>query len=209
MDRDQDHLNRLIDLAQDEESRTPGVPTRTIHPVCGSVEGAGLSEIDGADLVTCSALLDLVSEAWLRELVHAVAHGAERGAYFALSYNGDIQWSVPDPVDAAVRDAVNAHQLQDKGMGPALGPEASDLVDGLLEDAGFRTETRASPWRLQGPTDNELTTALVLGWAEAASEQRPADAASFWAWRARRLDTIRGGDYDLRVGHHDVLALPT
>lgn len=207
VDHDPEHLARLIEGVPEDESDDPA-SSRSIHPVCGSVEAEGLAQVRRADLVTCSALLDLVTEGWLRDLVDALAHEGKRGAYFALSYDGTFDWDVPDPDDASIRGAVNAHQHRDKGMGPALGPDAVMVVEDLLRGAGFHMETGASPWRLRGTADAPLAAALVHGWAEAALEQLPADASSIRAWRARRLATIRDGDFALRVGHRDVLALP-
>ena len=74
----------------------------------------------GRALVTASALLDLVSEEWLRSLA---ARCRESGAalLFALSYDGRIQCSPDEPEDAAIRELVNQHQRTDKGFGRALG----------------------------------------------------------------------------------------
>ncbi len=53
---------------------------------------------DGRALVTASALLDLVSERWLRALAARCAgHGA--AVLFALSYDGRIVCSPEDPDD--------------------------------------------------------------------------------------------------------------
>ena len=81
--------------------------------------------LDGPiDLVTTSALLDLVSAEWLERLV--VETAARRlPVYAALSYDGKIALSPQDPFDSDIVAAVNRHQHGDKGFGPALGPEAA------------------------------------------------------------------------------------
>ena len=60
--------------------------------ITGDLAGHGIDAIDDAHLVTGSALLDLVSEQWLRRLVDACARRA-CGACFALTYDGEIRWS--------------------------------------------------------------------------------------------------------------------
>ena len=100
-------------------------------PRCpGTWAADGLAVVAGQNLVTASALLDLVSESWLAGLVRRCADNA-CGAYFALTYDGEVQWMTEsaagwriddDPDDGLVRDAVNRHQRSDKGFGPALGP---------------------------------------------------------------------------------------
>ena len=55
-----------------------------------------------------------------------------------------------------------------------------------------------------------MVVELVNGWAGAATEMAPADAAAIEAWRVQRLAHIEGGRSTLRVGHQDLAgALPT
>ncbi len=80
-----------------------------------------------ADLVTTSALLDLVSGDWLNRL--AVEAAARRlPIYAALSYDGRAEPAPSDPLDNRIVDAVNHHQRTDKGFGPALGPSAAQAA---------------------------------------------------------------------------------
>src|SRR4051812_25546624 len=68
----------------------------------------------GRTLVTASALLDLVSEEWLRTLAVRCAQ-AGAAVLFALTYDGRIVCSPPDPDDAEIVSLVNRHQRIDKG----------------------------------------------------------------------------------------------
>ena len=181
-------------------------PAPTVETVQGDLDGAGLAEVAHADLVTASALLDLVSETWLDRLVTACS-SAGAAALFALTYDGLIEWADPDPDDPLVRDAVNAHQLRDKGSGPALGPAAAARAREAFEAAGYRTWLVPSPWRL-GPDDARLAEELVMGWMEAASEQAPPEAKRIVAWARRRREALSRPDLALEVGHLDLLALP-
>jgi SAM-dependent methyltransferase len=161
-----------------------------------------------AHLVTASALLDLVSAAWLQRLV---AHGAAAGVawLFALSVDGRHRWTPRDPQDDAVGALFQAHQQRDKGFGPALGARAAPLLMRALRDAGYRVHGQRSDWRLDGRSSAAalaLLRAMVDGMAAAAAEQDPAAAAPVQAWRQRRLALAARGS--LRVGHVDLLALP-
>jgi hypothetical protein len=171
------------------------------------------SEVSRSHLVTASALLDLVSEPWLAALVERCAD-AGCAALFALTYDGRIAWSgrrAEDSAlaldDALVMDAVNAHQRRDKGLGPALGPTASTVVERLFRARGYEVSVRPSDWVL-GPEDAILVDALVEGWASAATEQTPEHAQRIREWAARRSRPEVDGWLPLRVGHQDVLALP-
>jgi len=183
----------------------PGSDVR-VRLVQGDLAGAGLEEIARADLVTASALLDLVSETWAKALIDTcVSVGC--GALFSLTYDGRIEWSPEDPFDAFVLDAVNEHQRRDKGTGPALGPTAARTAQELFRRQGYRTWLSDSAWRV-GESEAALAEALHTGWATAAVEVRPDDADAVERWAERRRVAIVGGEVELVVGHQDLLALP-
>ena len=177
-----------------------------LERVPGDLAQEGLEVARHADLVTGSALLDLVSETWLTRLADA-CRSTRCGALFALSFDGLIEWSDSDPDDRLVRDAVNAHQRGDKGLGPALGPTAGEVAERRFRAAGYRTWRVPTPWRL-GSGDAALARSLVDGWARAAEEELPVRAGRVQTWAERRQRTIREGAFLLIVGHVDLLALP-
>lgn len=164
---------------------------------------------DGAQLVSCSALLDLVSQPWLEALVARCA-GIGAAVCWALSVDGRLAWSDADADDALVRDAFRAHQRRDKGFGAALGDAAVQVATHSLATAGYRVQAAESDWVIDGPrhtSDRAMLRALIDGMAQAAREQCPAHAVRIDAWRARRnsmVDTTH-----LRVGHVDLLGWPS
>ena len=196
-----DHDAELLERA------LAGGGRHTLRAIVGDLGTDGLREIAGADFVTAAALLDLVSEGWLDEMVEACrASGA--AALFALSYNGQVRWDPVHPMDARVLEAVNAHQRLDKGLGPALGPQAALRAEQLFRAAGWRTRRAPSPWEL-GPDDHALVRLLLRGWIEAALELRPSIAGSVREWETDRTALLDGGgEFSVTVGHHDLLALP-
>jgi SAM-dependent methyltransferase len=197
VDHDEELLGRI-------EPPSPRVAVRPLH---GDLAGTGLDAVGGARLVTASALLDLVSEAWLDALVAACAD-AGSAALLALSYDGSVAWPAPeDPLDEVVRDAVNEHQRRDKGLGPALGPAAGRVAEALFRSRGYRTRLAPSPWRL-GPDAAALAGALIAGWERAAAEQRPERSAEIRRWAERRVAGLGRPGVALVVGHVDLLALP-
>lgn len=168
----------------------------------------GLAELPlrGASLLTASALLDLVSEAWLVQLADlCLAHRLP--VLFALTYDGRLWGSPADPDDEEIRAALNAHQRGDKGFGPALGPLAAQRAQALFAARGYRVATYRSDWQLSA-SDCALQRALLQGWASAAAEQCPDQAGRVAAWHARRLQWVQCGRSALRVGHEDLLGLP-
>lgn len=160
----------------------------------------------GVDLVTASALLDLVSGDWLGRLADA-CRGAGSAALFALTYDGRVQWVPPDGDDGLLRALLNRHQHTDKGFGPALGPRAAATARSLFTALGFRTEEETTDWRF-GTGDQTIQSRLIDDWSTAAMETAPSDAPRIADWRQRRLRHVARAASCLTVGHADLLALP-
>jgi SAM-dependent methyltransferase len=198
-----DHDAALLGLAADELAVQPGVTAATRVADLATVADWAL---EGQDVVTASALLDLVSAAWLEAVIAGAAR--ERAALlFALSYNGEVSWSPRLPGDDDAREAFNAHQRRDKGLGAALGPNAPAVAAATARRYGYRVQRRATPWVL-GASAAELQAALLAGRYQSALEQQPEDAAALAEWAAARQTRIDTGDSTVRVGHDDILALP-
>ena len=161
--------------------------------------------LDGCGLVTASALLDLVSAEWLRAFA-ARCREAGVDVLCTLSYDGRITCTPPDEGDDAVRALVNQHQRTDKGFGPALGPGAAQAAVEAFEATGFAVHTAESDWVLDA-AHAELQRQLLAGWAGAARELAPADAAAIDAWLARRLAQVDTSASRIMVGHVDLLAI--
>lgn len=160
--------------------------------------------LPAAGLLTASALLDLVSEEWLRRLIRG-ASDAALALWFALSYDGRISCHPVEPEDEEVRELVNRHQRRDKGFGPALGPGAARAAIRILAEHGYRVQFAPSDWRV-GPQRTELQRALVTGWFEAACEVAPQRTSGLHDWMRRRCAHIDQGRSLLQVGHTDLIA---
>ena len=170
-----------------------------------------LASLDTADLfahrhlVTASALLDLVSEEWLRSLA-ARCRAAGAAALFTLTYNGRSSSSPVEPEDEMILDLFNRHQRTDKGLGGrAAGPDAAACAVRAFTECGYHVESEPSDWTL-GASETELQRQLIDGWAMAATEIEPAAAATIESWRVRRLGHLDTGLSRLVVGHDDVAA---
>jgi SAM-dependent methyltransferase len=165
-----------------------------------------------ADLLAATALLDLVSSAWLAELIERAARGPAV-LCLGLVVDGRIEWTPAldreggGAEEAQVAAAFAAHQGRDKGFGPALGAHAPAVARGLLEQAGYAVTEGRSDWVLQGSgAGAALQAALIEGIARAALEQAPGQAASIERWRRLRAAAVERTC--LRVGHVDLVAVP-
>ncbi|MFL5280384.1 MAG: hypothetical protein ACJ8AW_05180 [Rhodopila sp.] len=150
------------------------------------------------NLITASALLDLVSVDWLRRLVRLRAQ-LGCALYVALTYDGHIDWEPADPFDGLALNAINRHQRSDKGFGLALGPDAAPTLARML---GGGAELARSDWQL-GLGDTTMQRALLRGYAGAT------DDPALRAWAKRRSAYLQARRSAVTVGHLDLLYLPS
>lgn len=163
--------------------------------------------LDGpVDLVTTSALLDLVSAEWIERLVTEIA-ARNLPFYAALSYDGRVAIEPADASDEEIIAAFNRHQCTDKGFGQALGPAAAAMAIGLFERIGYAIVQGASDWLL-GPAD-EIQADMLAGVARAAAEIGGIASGDVAQWKTRRKIMLAAQRSHLRVGHVDFFARPT
>jgi hypothetical protein len=146
------------------------------------------SDLEGATLVTASALLDMLTE---DELTALVALGAAYPMLLTMTVVGRVRLLPPHPLDRRVEAAFNDHQRR-----RALGPDAAAAAIERFGRLGLTVLARPSPWQL-GSEQGELAAEWFWGWLGAAREQDP-DLAGDYA--ARRLDHVT-------VEHADLLIL--
>ena len=159
-----------------------------------------------ADMVTTSALLDLVSEAWLERLASKIA-ARSLPFYATITHDGRIDLTPADSFDAAVLAAVKAHQRSDKGFGPALGATAASFAITRLQSLGYSVVQGTSDWVI-APHDYDMQLEMLAGWAAAAHEMGERFTAVA-DWLARRCELLASGQSSMRIGHVDFWARQT
>ncbi len=158
---------------------------------------------DSHDVVVCSALLDLVSLAWLERFADAL----RLPLLACLTVDGRDAWLPPDPLDRLVARGVARDMGRDKGFGPALGQRAPARLLRMLADRGFQVASAPSNW-IVPPVGHAMLEAMVRGHAAAAAAALPASVQRIAGWESRRMSLIARGRLALRIGHRDILALP-
>jgi SAM-dependent methyltransferase len=201
---------RLVDnnLSLLAQASTPGQPphvTVTPRPV-DLARDLELALEGPLDLVTASALLDLVSPEWLDRLI--VETAARRlPVYAALTYDGRAVIEPGGLLDTALLAGFNLHQRIDKGFGPALGPTAAARAVERFEHFGYAAVQGRSDW-VFGPDDRTIQDALFADWAELGALTTAMSADEIAGWLAQRRAYLAEGRSSLRVGHVDIFARP-
>jgi hypothetical protein len=164
--------------------------------------------LDGPlDLVTTSALLDLVSEGWLDRFVVEVG-ARQLPVYAALTFNGSAMLEPSHPLDEAILAGFKHHQRTDKGFGPALGPTAAATAIKRFSQTHYAIVQGSSDWSFE-PSDRDIQLELLTSWAGAARELGVVSLAEGVSWLTRRRELVAAGHSRIRVGHVDFFATPT
>jgi hypothetical protein len=175
----------------------PGVTAETRQ---GDLTRLTAADLAGASLVTASALLDMLTAAEVERVVGACAG---LPTLLTLTVVGAITLDPPDPLDAAVAAAFDAHQRRTVGGRTLAGPDAAAVAVAAFGRRGIPVEVRDTPWRLgSGP----LTEEWFTGWMAAAREQEPALSTQLSAYAERRRAHLAAGRLRASVGHRDLLA---
>jgi hypothetical protein len=153
------------------------------------------------EIVTASALFDLVSKDWIAGFVQAV-RALDAAVYAPLIYNGFQIWSPPHPADWPMLVAFNVHQRRDKGFGAAAGPTAASTLHDALCEGRYSVTRGDSSWRLW-PQDATLIAMLAETSAAAVAELGLFDEKAITRWKESRRAAA-----SCLIGHTDILALP-
>ncbi|MCE0486703.1 hypothetical protein [Ornithinimicrobium sediminis] len=162
-------------------------------------------------VVTCSALLDLLTPGQVVRCVADVVAGAE-AALFSLTVTGSFLVTPEHRDDATLVRAFNAHQRRrlEAMAEPLAGPDGWQVAAQAFAAAGWRVTEAATPWEL-GPGHEALLRRWLAERVDAALEVVGGDPEStrriegWWRDRSGQLD-----DHALSavVDHVDGLAVP-
>lgn len=158
------------------------------------------------DLVTASALFDLISPEWMARFARALS-ASKALFYTVLTYDGKDGFSPPHALDEAVVKAFATHQKSDKGFGIAAGPEAAACLAQSLRAVGYEVESADSPWLLRA-AEEALVLELLDGIANAVRETGKVPETALMDWLTFRKTAARLTGAELMTGHQDILAVP-
>lgn len=203
-------LDREQDLLTVAATQVPGRAadgsTVTVESHRRDITRLPTGNLVGSDLVTASALLDMMTRDELDRFVRSCAE-AGCPVLITLTVVGRVSLDPPEPFDRHVEAAFNAHQRRTVAGHRLLGPDGAPAAVEAFTHLGFEVLRRPSPWQL-GPRDRSLVREWFTGWVGAACEQGPSLAARAGTYAERRLAELSAGSLAVTVHHEDLLALP-
>jgi hypothetical protein len=163
-------------------------------------------DLDGASLVTASALFDVLTS----KEVHAIAQACVTvgsPVLLSLSVTGEVYLDPQDPRDDAFETSFNAHQRRLVGGRRLLGRHGAALARGLFLRAGWNVRPVDTYWRL-GENEPHLLGQWFDGWVDAALEHGPELQVEGSGYRELRRAQMRRDALSAVVVHTDLLAWP-
>ena len=161
-------------------------------------------------LVTATALLDLVSEAWIKEFAKALKHN-NLSFYCRITPNNSIEFDPKEDLDEKVISTFNTHRYSDKGFGMSLGGHAADFTIEQLQSFGFDVRSSLETWgnRHHNKSFRKIfNSKLVEGISQAVNNTKLFDASELKQWTDSRLSAIQNGECEIRFEVIDFLATP-
>ncbi|WNZ07446.1 methyltransferase domain-containing protein [Streptomyces sp. 11x1] len=198
---DQDPNLLRLAVARAPRAAADGSPV-TVTTRRGDIGRLTAADLDGASLVTASALLDVLTVEEIEALAAACA-GAGVPALLTLSVVGRVDLLPAHPMDTEIAEAFNAHQR----ASDLLGPDAITVACEAFAQRGATVRVHPSPWQLD-TRHTALVEEWLRGWVGAACEQRPEITERAEAYLRDRLAANAAGELRAVVHHSDLLALP-
>ena len=178
-------------------------PTGTWRVETRKVDLAGTLDLSMVDAVTCSALLDLVSQDW----IESFAARLRTPLLACLSVDGRDRFLPPHPLDGAITGAFRRDQGRDKGFGRALGARAPAVLAESLAAHGFDVRSATTDWRI--PADAfGMQLEMISSYARVARHWMKPRQDAIDDWQDLRMAQADRGQLRIRIGHRDCLAFP-
>lgn len=163
-------------------------------------------DLEGASLVTASALLDVLTSRETHAVVDACV-GSGCPALLMLSVTGIVELNPLDDRDDTFQRAFNAHQLRMTDGRTPLGRYAEPVARGAFLEAGWQVRPTVTNWLLDDG-EPRLLREWLDGWIGAAVEQSPElhdEAVRYLELREAQQDR---GELSAIIQHLDLLAWP-
>ncbi|MGB6021787.1 MAG: hypothetical protein WBG89_05610 [Ornithinimicrobium sp.] len=205
-----DHDAVLLEAVR--EDGAPWLRRSTRHTGSVATLAELLQTTEHPRVVSCSALLDLLTASQIDDLVVATVRWAD-AALWSLSVTGDVTFSPSHADDALLVQHFNKDQQRGAatatGRHSLAGPDGWRMAERAFIDQGWRVSLAHTPWIL-GTDDGPMIARLLTERAQAAlkTTDGSADRQAIETWLALRLHQTERGQLEVRVDHQDLLALP-
>ena len=164
-----------------------------------------LNIIKNFDLISLSALSDLLSKNFIRKLF--TQSPKNKYIYFSLCFNGKIKWSPVSEFDKYIVSNFNNHQLQDKGFGNALGKNSLRYIESIAKKKSYVYLKKDSPWKIGSSNKKDLLfqKKYLNMMLNTLKNDGRTQKDILKPWYEKRVKDLKRVSSKLVVGHNDIL----
>ena len=168
---------------------------------------SALQQINQYNLISLSAVADLLSKTFIRKLLNKVS--SNKLIYFSICFNGIIKWNPINKFDKYIINNFNRHQKQDKGTGLALGSECAKYIKSYSQKKGYKCLKKDSSWLVKSnkQPDQLFQHQYIKTIIKALKEDDITDKNILKEWHAERTKKIESKKSNLVVKHDDILII--
>ena len=161
--------------------------------------------INSFDVLSMSALIDLLSINHLNKLFKNINHG--KVIIMTLCFNGQIRWNYKNSYDKYIVNAFNKEQQSIKEGNLSLGCESIDKVKQLAQKKNFKFSVYDSSWKLSSSSndDKDFHQKYLETIYKPLKKNKLIDRALLDQWFISKIKLINNGSLKTKVGHCDII----
>ena len=161
--------------------------------------------INNFDVLSMSALIDLLSINFLNKLFKNINHG--KVIIMTLCFNGPVRWNYKNSYDKYVVNAFNKEQQSIKKGNFSLGCESIDKVKQLAQKKNFKFSVYDSSWKLSSISndDKQFHQKYLETIYKPLKKNKKIDRKLLDQWFITKLKLINNGSLETKVGHNDII----
>ncbi len=155
------------------------------------------------DLATAAAVLDLLTESMLHELL-GLLNDYNIPLLATINYEG-MKFTPSSPRDTLYIDLYGQHMQREQSFGRTLGPDCLKSIQTYCQTRNLKMKSGESNW-LVGTKDLKMHTFLLDYMAGAIPEMLTSkrEVAVFEQWLGEKGDRVKGEGLETTVFHFDV-----
>ena len=161
--------------------------------------------INSFDVLSMSALIDLLSINYLNKLFKNIEH--DKVIIMTLCFNGQIYWNKKNSHDKYIVNEFNREQQSIKGGNLSLGCESVSKVKQLSKKKKYKFSIYDSSWKLSSNSNDDkyFHQKYLETIYKPLKKNNKIDRKLLDQWFISKIKLINNGSLETKVGHNDII----
>lgn len=161
--------------------------------------------INSFDVLSMSALIDLLSINYLNKLFKNIEH--DKVIIMTLCFNGQIYWNKKNSHDKYIVNEFNREQQSIKGGNLSLGCESVSKVKQLSKKKKYKFSIYDSSWKLSSNSNDDkyFHQKYLETIYKPLKKNNKIDRKLLDQWFISKIKLIKNGSLETKVGHNDII----